>query len=300
MSGSTEYEATVMIGGKPFRDLDHRSWDAHRRIEDMDRSRVAHQALSPMPALLSYWFSPTLGLEMCHWVNDTIADMVAIAPDRFSGLGMVPLQDPSLAVKYLHRLKTEGFAGIEIGSNINGVMLGDRQFEEVYAAAEELDMAIFVHPLQPIGADRLKATPELIPFSAFPLETALAAMSLIRAGIPAKYPKLKMGFSHGGGAVVALAHRLTQGWKISDKFQGQLPESPDTYARRFFYDNLVYDPIYADYLSKTFSPGQVFSGTDYPFTIRETDPAGFIDQADPDQLAALRFEAASRFLGLQQ
>ena len=294
----TDKEATVMIAGKPFRELDHRSWDLSRRLDDMDSSHVARQALSPMPELLSYWFNPTVGLEMCHWMNDTIANMVAANPGRFSGLGMVPLQDPSLAAKHLHRLKSDGFAGIEVGSNVNGALLGEEQFDEVFAAAEELDMAIFVHALHPIGAEHLKQTPDLIPFAAFPLDTALTAMSLIRAGIPARYPGLKIGFSHGGGAVVPLTHRLTQGWKITGKFNGQVPELPTSYAARFFYDNLVYDPTYLNYLSNEFAPGQVFCGTDYPYAIMETDPAGFIASAAPEDLAALESGAACRFLGL--
>lgn len=291
-------EATAMIADKPFRKLDHRSWDVNKRLEDMDNSLVARQALSPMPELLSYWFEPSVALEMCYWMNDTIANMVALRPDRFSGLGMVPLQDPSLAAGYMSRLKSEGFAGIEIGSNVNGAFLGEKQFEEVFATAEELDMAIFVHALHPIGSERLKQTPDLIPISAFPLDTALSAMSLIRAGIPAKYPKLKVGFSHGGGAMAPLTHRLTKGWEIIDVFNQEVPKSPSYYASRFFYDNLVYDPAYLNYLSNEFAPGQVFCGTDYPYSIMETDPAGAIVAAAPNDIASVESLAASRFLGL--
>ena len=64
-------DATVMIADKPFREIDSRSWDVARRIEDMDRDRVTMQALSPMPELLSYWFTPADGLEMARWMNHT-------------------------------------------------------------------------------------------------------------------------------------------------------------------------------------------------------------------------------------
>lgn len=291
-------EATATIAGKPFRELDHRSWDVSKRLDDMDSSSVARQALSPMPELLSYWFEPSVALEMCHWMNDTIANMVASKPNRFSGLGMVPLQDPSLAAKYMHRLKSEGFAGIEVGSNVNGAFLGEEQFEEVFATAQELDMAIFVHALHPIGSERLKQSPDLIPLSAFPLDTALSAMSLIRTGVPARYPKLKIGFSHGGGAVAPLTHRLTKGWEILDTFRQELPESPAYYAKRFFYDNLVYDPAYLNYLSNEFAPGQVFCGTDYPYAIMEADPAGAIAAATLKDIESQESLAARRFLGL--
>lgn len=296
-------KAKIVIEGKTYRRIDSRSWDTHRRIEDMDRTNVSMQVLSPMPELLSYWFEPNDGLEMCRWMNHFIAEMVAKAPTRFSGLGIVPLQDPELAAHSLSTLKADGFAGVEIGSNINELMLGDPRFEEFFAEAENLDLSIFVHALRPIGADRLRNTPDLIPFAAFPLDTALTAISIIRAGIPVRYPRLRIGFSHGGGAIVPLIHRLTQGWKLTQSFAGELPETPQNYAARFFYDSLVYDSGYLSYLAKEFAPGQIFAGTDYPFAIMEKDVAGFIAQSTIAQtteknINSLSYQAAERFLGL--
>jgi len=149
--------ATVMIADKSFREIDHRSWDASVRMADMDASGVSRQALSPMPELLSYWFSPAAGLDMCRWMNDQIADAVAHHPECFSGLGIVPLQDPALAADELARLKASGFAGVELGSNINGVFLGDQRFEEFHAEAERLGLAVFVHSIRPCAPYRSSA-----------------------------------------------------------------------------------------------------------------------------------------------
>ena len=298
MCHSDSHQATVTIDNKPFREIDHRSWDPGVRLEDMDKTGVAMQALSPMPELLSYWFEPDHGLQMCRWMNACIANMVTQFPARFRGLGIVPLQDPDLASKELSRLKDDGFSGIEIGSNINGVVLGDSRFQDFYAEAQRLELSIFVHALHPIGADRLAATPDLIPFAAFPLDTALSAISLIRAGIPEKYPDLKIGFSHGGGAIVPLTHRLAKGAEITAGFQGTLSKSPIEYARKFFYDNLVYGRGYASYLANDFAPGQVFSGTDYPYSIMEEDPDGFINATQLNNPESMRYQAASRFLAI--
>lgn len=300
MQRTTHAQAFLTIDGKPFRALDDRSWSVQRRCDDMDASRVARQVLSPMPELLSYWFEVTAAVEMCHWVNDTIATMVAAAPARFLGLGMVPMQDPARAIDGLRRLRQDGFAGVELGSNVGGALLGDRRFEDVFAAAADLDLAVFVHPLHPVGADRLADAPELVPFSAFPLDTALTAMSLIRSGVPARLPRLRLGFSHGGGAIEPLVHRLTRGWRLTDGFGGQVPQPPVEYARRFFYDSLVYDARYLAHLANEFAPGQVFCGTDYPFAIMEDDPAGFIASAAVPDRAAIESHAAARFLGLSQ
>lgn len=153
-------QAVIEFAGKAFRELDARSWDVTRRIDDMDRDGIAAQVLSPMPELLSYWFSPGDGLELARYVNQQIAEMMARAPRRLHGLGMVPMQDVELACAELARLKADGFKGVQLGSNINGVMPGDARFLPFYAECERLDMAVFVHALHPVGAERLKDFPE--------------------------------------------------------------------------------------------------------------------------------------------
>ncbi|MCC6710070.1 MAG: amidohydrolase family protein [Gammaproteobacteria bacterium] len=287
-------QAVIEFAGKAFRELDARSWDVTRRIDDMDRDGIAAQVLSPMPELLSYWFSPGDGLELARYVNQQIAEMMARAPRRLHGLGMVPMQDVELACAELARLKADGFKGVQLGSNINGVMPGDARFLPFYAECERLDMAVFVHALHPVGAERLKDFPDLVPFAAFPLDTGLAAMHLIRAGVLERHARLRIGFSHGGGAVIPLTHRLKQGWLSSAGFNGLLPHSPHHYAARCYYDSLVYDVDYLRYLMCEFAPGQVFAGSDYPYAIAQTDLAGFLDAAaaaDSSASAAVSFLA---------
>ncbi len=285
----------IEFAGKAFRELDARSWNVARRIEDMDRDGIAAQALSPMPELLSYWFSASDGLALSRYVNHQIAEMVARAPTRFYALGMLPLQDVACACAELARLKADGFKGVQIGSNINGVMPGDARFDEFYAECVRQDMALFVHALHPVGAERLKDFPDLVPFAAFPLDTGLAAMHLIRAGVLERHPGLRIGFSHGGGAVIPLTHRLKQGWLSSDGFNGLLPHAPHHYAARCYYDSLVYDVDYLRYLMTEFAPGRVFAGSDYPYAIAQTELAGFIKSADA---CAGTWRAAQAFLAL--
>ncbi|HJX20619.1 MAG TPA: amidohydrolase family protein, partial [Steroidobacteraceae bacterium] len=183
--------ATVLMGAKPFRQIDERSWDVGRRVADMDRDQVAAQALSPMPELLSYWLDAAPATELARYVNGAIAEMVAKRPDRFYGLGSVPLQDPVRAAEELRLIKERfGLQGVEVGSNINGRYLGERQFDPFFAAAEELGLAVFVHALHPLQAPHLAATPNLVPFAAFPVDTALCAASMIMAGVPERFPRL--------------------------------------------------------------------------------------------------------------
>jgi aminocarboxymuconate-semialdehyde decarboxylase len=294
-------KAQVRVGEKPFRDIDDRSWDVDRRVADMDADGIAAQALSPMPELLSYWLDAPAALELGRGLNHAIGEMVARRPDRFFGLGAVPLQDPELAAREAQVLRARfGLVGVEVGSNINGVYLGDPRFDPFFAAAQEADLAIFVHALHPLAARDIARFPMLAPFAAFPVDTALCAASLIMEGVLERFPRLRLAFSHGGGALGPILHRMEYGWEASDHFGGRLPRSPKAYARRFFYDSLVYDQAYLEHLTAGVAPGQVFLGTDYPYLIMQPEPRGFIAAAAarPGVGPTIWSDAARRFLGV--
>jgi aminocarboxymuconate-semialdehyde decarboxylase len=291
---------TVNFDGKPFRELDDRSWSAARRIETMEQDGLAVQVLSPMPELLSYWFEPHAAEVMGDYVNGFIAEMIAEAPARFRGLGIAPMQDPAAAVRSLTTLKDRfGLDGIEVGSNILGVPAGDERFEPVWGAAEDLGLAVFVHALHPLATTGMTSPALITPLAGFPLDTGLAAASFILSGVLARHPRLRIGFSHGGGALGSLLGRLQKGWQLTGGFNGLVTESPIDTASRLFYDSNVYDPAYLAYLATQLAPGHVFLGTDYPYDILQTDPAAYL-RALPvpaEVKTSLESGAALRFLG---
>jgi aminocarboxymuconate-semialdehyde decarboxylase len=292
-------KSVVMFGAKEFRVLDSRCWDVARRTADMDKEQVDVQALSPMPELLSYWMSADDAVAIGRHVNGLIGEMVAKAPRRFVGLGMVPMQDPQRAAKELYALRSAGFAGVEIGSNINGKPPGDPFFDPFLAEAERLDMATFVHALHPVGTDRVVGPPRLITYLNFPVDTGFAAASMITGRTLEKFPKLRVAFSHGGGTFAAILPRLAMGWNGNAELQKSFLEPVKT-ARRFYYDNLVYDADLLRHLLKVFGGSQIFLGTDYPFDARQKLPVQFLDQLGlgVTEAEALRGGNAAAFLNL--
>ena len=77
---------------------------AEQRIADMDHMGIDIQAVSPVPRQTYYGADPDLGLATARALNDEIAEMCGRYPDRFTGLGTVPLQAPELALSELDRL----------------------------------------------------------------------------------------------------------------------------------------------------------------------------------------------------
>lgn len=118
-----------MIDGKNYRTVSDACWDSQRRMDDMDRMGIKTQALSPMPELFNYWMDIDPANDLIHYLNDTIATMASTSGGRFVGLGSVPLQDVDKAIDELRRcMRDLGFSGVEIGSNINGIPIGDPRF----------------------------------------------------------------------------------------------------------------------------------------------------------------------------
>lgn len=295
------HHCNVMIAGKVFRTVSDHSWSIERRLEVMDACRVHQQVLSPMPELLSYWLEPEDALVMARHVNDTIATMTNHSKGRFSGLGMVPMQDPDMATRELGNLMKSGeFHGVEIGTNVNGVSIGDPRFAPFFQAAEALGAAIFVHALHPAGTERLIGPPNMPALALFPCETSTAIVSLIMAGVIARHPKLRIAFSHGGGVFGLVLPRFMHGWKSIPSMQETVQEAPAAQARRLYYDTLVYDRDTLAFLIERFGVTQLCVGTDHPFTIEERDPVGAVEALglDAGQRDLLLSGNAQRFLGV--
>lgn len=265
--------ARVVISGQIFREIEDDCWSLDRRQADMVPMGIARQVLSPMPELLSYWMEPEDGAQLARSINDELAATVAQRSDRFRGLGMVPLQDPDLAIRELDYIMTSlDLDGVEIGTNVGGRPIGHPDFEPFFAAAEQAGAIVFVHPLRAAGTDRLLGPPALEQVVAFPCETALAIASLMTGGVLARHPRLKLVFSHGGGAFGQILPRLQHAWSFIPSLQNAIGAAPVELAKRLYYDTLVYSPVALRFLIDQFGSSQIVLGTDSPFAILDKTP----------------------------
>lgn len=291
----------VMVSGKVYRTVSDRTWDAQARIGDMDQLAVHAQVLSPMPELLSYWLQAEDAAVLLRFINEEIAAMVAQAPQRFFGLCAIPLQDVGLAIRELeYAVGKLELRGVEIAGNVNGVAIGDAQFAPFWEAVDALGAAVFIHPLRPVGMERLVGPKLLEQVLAFPSETGLALASLITGGVLERHPKLRIAASHGGGSLASLLPRLQHGWNTFPALKESMGTAPIEQARRLYVDSLVYEATAIRQLIERFGQTQVLVGSDYPFAIEDKDPVGRIESLDlPESTLALLLSGnARRWLGL--
>lgn len=294
--------ANVMIQGKNYRSVPTTSWAAAERVAEMDAMAIAQQVVSPMPELLSYWLPAEDAALLLRHVSEQISMLCTRHPDRFLGLGAVPLQDVDRACRELETVMTmPGMRGVEVATHVNGVSIGDVRFEPFFALAEQLGAAIFMHGLRPAGKDRLVGPAALEQVVGFPGDVALGVASLITGGVLARHPDLRCGCSHGGGAFSIVLPRLEHGWKSAKPIRDSLPQAPSVYARQLYVDTLVYNPRTLQYVIDTFGADRVMIGTDYPFVIADRDPHGTVDAVtglDAATRAMIRTGNALRYLGL--
>lgn len=291
-----------MISGKIYRTVSEHCWDGGKRLSDMAQCGLKVQAISPMPELLSYWMPAHPARQLLRYINEQMAQMVDESGARMVALGAVPLQDIDLAIAELRYVVEElGFAGIELGSNINGKPIGHPIFLPFFEAAHALGAAIFVHAVKPVGMERLVGPGQLQQALAYPSDVGLAAASVITSGLLARYPGLKLAFSHGGGTLASLLPRLTQAHQVFPALADSMA-APREVARQLYYDTLVFDAPTLRHLADSVGVEGLMIGTDYPFALRDKSPLDSVRQAfaDPEVREKILHLNATRFLGIQR
>ncbi|TMW70612.1 amidohydrolase family protein [Alteribacter natronophilus] len=299
---TSESEADIMVSGKLFRKVTDQVWSPEKIIADMDREGIDMQVVSPIPVTFSYWAPVDQALEMIQLQNNFIGKMVKDRPNRFIGLGTVPMQDPKAAIKEMDRCVHElGLSGIEIGTNVNGENLDAPEFLEFFKKAEEWDVLVFIHPWETMAKDR---TPRhnFMYTVGMPSETALAAASLIWGGVVEKCPNLRFWFAHGAGSFPYILPRLDQGWRVWPDLR-VTEKPPSEYVKNFYFDALTYDERNTRYLIEKFGEDRIVMGSDYPFLLKESPPGKTIDQMEDlsDEIKdKLLYKNALQLLGVKE
>ena len=295
--------ANMIVDGKLFREIEDNCWDAEKRMKECDHHHVDVQVLSTVPVMFSYWAKPQDALDISMFLNDHIAEIVHRYPKRFVGLGTIPLQAPELAEKELERCMKIGLRGVQIGSHIKDDWnLSSPAIFRVFETAAKLGAAIFVHPWEMMGQDRMPRywLPWLV---GMPAETSLAICSMIFGGIFEKYPELRVAFAHGGGSFPATIGRIEHGYHSRpDLVAIHNSVNPKMYVGKFWLDSLVHDEEMLRYIVKLFGSEKIAMGSDYPFPLGENEPGKLIRSLNFEKHITenLLHGSALKWLGLEK
>ena len=252
--------------------------DLRQRIADMDEQGISVQALS-LTAPMVYWGNEQLDNKLARAWNDAASAAHQAHPTRLVAFCTLPMLYPDRAIEELNRAsKLPGVRGVYMGTNINNKDFSDPLFEPIWTRLEELDLPVFLHPLQTIGGDRLRKY-YLSNLLGNPIDSAIAACHLIFSGVLDRHPKLRFGLPHGGGALLILIGRIDHGWQVRPETK-QLPKAPSSYLDRFFYDTIVHSKQIMEFVIREVGAERVMIGSDYCFDMGYERPVQFLEQID--------------------
>lgn len=246
--------------------------------------------------------------------NDSIAEYAAFRPDRFIGVGVLPVVDDFMMAE-LERIHSQlGLRGVLIFSNVEGKPVDDESMWPLYERASSLDLPIWIHPQhaplhQWIRRDLMDR------MVAWPFDTTLAMIRLVLGGVLERYPNLKVVTHHMGGMVPYYAKRIEafadqmvseysrlgmadQSTRLSTPVLDQL--------RRFYNDSVSNGSASALRCALDFFGSEhILFGTDFPFgpqggelwPVEELETIQQADIADADRENIL-FRNAQRLLHL--
>ncbi len=296
-------KACMMKGDKLFREVDDNCFDTVVRLKEMDETEVTIQVLSTIPVLFNYWAKPKDGLETSRFFNDDIANKVVKNTNRFIGIGTVPLQDIDFAIAEMERCITHlKMPGLQIGSNINGENLSDKKYFPFYKRAEELGCALFIHPWEMMGEEKMQKywLPWLV---GMPAETSRAICSMIFGGVLDTFPTLRVAFAHGGGSFPLTIGRIEHGYNVRpDLVAIDNAMYPSAYIGKFWIDSLVHDKRALNFIIDVMGQDKICLGSDYPFPLGEHHPGKLIEEMDFGETIKekLFYKNANAWLGITE
>ena len=252
-------------------------WTPEERLADMDSLGVDVHVVSPYVGFYNYHLDTPVAVATSRATNDEIGEMVRARPQRFAGLGTLPMQDVKAAIAELERVMTRlGLKGAEINDHVNGRTLDEPEFRPFFKAAEQMGAVIFFHQsMETLVTARTRRYH--LPNSIGNLvDRAVTFATLVHGGVMDECPDLKIVLGHGGGYTCYGIGRMDHAWKVRSEARVHVTQPPSTYLRRFYYDCIVYTEEALRYLIDTVGVDRVVFGTDWPYDMALDWPVSWI------------------------
>ena len=274
--------------------------DIPYRAEVLEREGVDTQVVT-LTTPGTHVETPARALELAQLVNDDFAAVVRKYNGRFATLATLPLNDPQASARELERAITQlGMPGAMLFSNINGEALSDEKFWPVYEVANQHGAVLHIHPTAPVGVEAMQKY-WLMPLVGFLMDTTLAAASLVFAGVPERFPRIRWILGHLGGAIPYLSERLDRGFEAFAECRVNIKRKPSEYLKQFYYDTVNFNPDALQLAIKFAGASQILAGSDYPHQIgsipKMKEAIGGLPISDADKAAIFGGNAA-RLLSL--
>jgi aminocarboxymuconate-semialdehyde decarboxylase len=275
-------------------------WLPDRRLQEMDELGIDLQLVSSTDVFYQYDQEPEVTAAIARDCNDELAEMVRDRPDRFMGIGTVPMQATELAIAELQRAMGElGLKGVMIDDHVNGVTYDDERFRDFWAAADELGAFVLVHQYTGTTVEFRTEKYFLLNSIGNLVDRALTFALLVYGGVVDDFPNIRFCLAHAGGYVPYALDRMDKGWEMWPDSRGKTKDRPSTYVDRFYYDTVTFTERNLRFLIDTVGIDRMVFGTDWPAPMDVVEPVRWIEStgvlSDGEREAILRRNTAAIF-----
>ena len=274
LKGKTWYGLTADDG-----ELDNPKnlWTTEQRLDEMDRKGLDTQMVSPTDVFYQYNQEPQITAQIARECNEEISELVRDYPDRFMGLGTLPMQNISLAIQEMkHGMNKLDLRGYMIDDHVNGLTYDDPIFEPFWETAERLGAFILIHQYGPTVTETRTRRYFLHNTVGNLVDRTLTYGCLVGGGVMDRHPELKICLGHAGGYVPYAVDRMDKGWEMFPKYRGNAVKPPSTYLDRFYYDTTTFTNRNLRFLVDVVGADRVVLGTDWPAPMAVVDPVNTI------------------------
>jgi aminocarboxymuconate-semialdehyde decarboxylase len=254
-------------------------FDPGLQLSRMDSLGIERSVVSLATPLVNYYVDSELARKAALLCNDGFAQLVASDPRRFAAWAYLPMQDPAAAASELRRcVREHGFLGGHIATNVRGTYLPDESFRPIFDAAKELDVPLFLHPVDPPGRDRTGEY-ELTVVSGYLFDTTINMLRMICSNFLDRYGNLKLVCAHTGAYSLMLRNRMQREVDTNEKLSKTLRRKVGDYLRDLYFDTVCFEPDYLRFAAGIVPAEHLLLGSDAPFPLGEPDPVNFVRQA---------------------
>jgi aminocarboxymuconate-semialdehyde decarboxylase len=250
------------------------------RMDDLGIDRTVVSLATP---LVDYHLDAALAVEAARICNDGFAGLVANHPERFAAWAVLPMQAPEAAAAELRRcVRDHGFVGGYVATNVCGVYLPDERFRPIFDAAAELDVPLFLHPVDPPGKDRT-GDYELTVVAGYLFDSTINIFRMICSNFLDRYTGVKLVCAHTGAYSLMLRNRMQREVDTNAVLSRTLPRKVGDYLRTLFFDTVCFEPGYLQFAMQVVPAENLLLGSDAPFPLGEPDPVNFVRRSLPPE-----------------
>ncbi len=288
------------------------SYDPNARLEVMAGEGIDQALFFPSIHLL--WGDiqdPEIAAETCRAYNDWMSDFCKVDPDRLFGMGIVPLQDPGLAVAEARRLAGLGLRGFVLRpERFNDLPLYDPACDPLWAVAQADDLGVGIHGsfgshMKGFSSERYRGNVFYDHMIAHPFGQMAVVMDMIAGGVLDRFPKLRVGFFESGlGWIPYWLDRLDEHYEVMGHHTPWLKRLPsEIFAEQCFVSMEADEARGLSWLKDKGLLSSVLWGSDYPH-FDSTYPGAYVeaqatfDALGPEVARAIVQDNPRRFMGL--